>query len=56
MFHGLRPAACNLTTLLSVPKNHTRILTFIASTDRLRSVYGRIAEINAAAEAPATAT
>ena len=44
-----------LTNLLSIPKNHTRILTFIASTARLRSVYGQIAEINAAAEAATTA-
>ncbi|KJA23257.1 hypothetical protein HYPSUDRAFT_106187, partial [Hypholoma sublateritium FD-334 SS-4] len=42
MFAGLHPASCNLTTLLSSPKNHPRLLTFIARTDRLRSVYGRI--------------
>lgn len=48
MFAGLHPASCNLTTLLSSPKNHPRLLTFIARTDRLRSVYGRITEINAA--------
>ena len=54
MFAGLHPTACNLTTLLSSPKNHPRLLTFIARTDRLRSVYGRIAEINAATAATAT--
>ena len=56
MFAGLHASSHNLTTLLSSTQNHPRLLTFIARTDRLRSVYGRIAEINAAtAEAPPTA-
>lgn len=51
MFSGLRISSRNLTSLLATTANRVRLLNFVASTGRLRSVFGVVAPLVTTEEA-----